>query len=164
MNKDEFISIGFQKGLKVYSDKNPTKTNIVAMSKKWCWVSEKENSNCLGYGDNIENYLPICRPLSDLTKPITHKGETFVPIVELAKVKDSKFDFTETFVSESDRFYSAHNSNGNPNASSFFLDKRMSFNEFRIVQKLIEWHFDVAGLIEKGEAIDVNTLNENPYK
>ena len=30
--------------------------------------------------------------------------------------------------------------------------------------KLIEWHFDIAGLIEKGEAIDINTLSENPYK
>jgi len=25
-------------------------------------------------------------------------------------------------------------------------------------------HFDIAGLIEKGEAIDVNTLEVNPYK
>lgn len=35
---------------------------------------------------------------------------------------------------------------------------------FEIVMWLIEHHFDVAGLIEKGEAIDVNTLPENPYK
>ena len=30
--------------------------------------------------------------------------------------------------------------------------------------QLIEWHFDIANLIEQGEAIDVNTLEENPYK
>jgi len=29
---------------------------------------------------------------------------------------------------------------------------------------LIKKHFDVAGLIPKGQAIDVNTLNINPYK
>ena len=33
-----------------------------------------------------------------------------------------------------------------------------------VVLKLVEWHFDIAGLIEKGEAIDVNTLQINPYK
>ena len=36
--------------------------------------------------------------------------------------------------------------------------------DFWIIQKLVEWHFDVAHLIEKGEAIDVNTLDVNPYK
>ena len=35
---------------------------------------------------------------------------------------------------------------------------------FIIFQKLIEWHFDIADLISKGEAIDVNTLDINPYK
>lgn len=29
---------------------------------------------------------------------------------------------------------------------------------------LIKHHFDIAGLIEKGQAIDVNTLKVNPYK
>lgn len=35
---------------------------------------------------------------------------------------------------------------------------------FEIVMWLIEHHFDIAGLIDKGEAIDVNTLEINPYK
>jgi len=35
---------------------------------------------------------------------------------------------------------------------------------FCVCQKLVEWHFDIANLIEKGEAIDVNTLETNPYK
>ena len=30
-------------------------------------------------------------------------------------------------------------------------------NQFKLYQKLIEWHFDIADLISKGEAIDVNT-------
>lgn len=33
-----------------------------------------------------------------------------------------------------------------------------------LFQKLIEWHFDIGGLIDKNEAIDVNTLESNPYK
>ena len=35
---------------------------------------------------------------------------------------------------------------------------------FGLVKYLIDQNFDIAGLIEKGEAIDVNTLSENPYK
>ena len=29
---------------------------------------------------------------------------------------------------------------------------------YAIVSKLLEWHFDIDGLIEKGLAIDINTL------
>ena len=32
------------------------------------------------------------------------------------------------------------------------------------VQKLLEWQMDVFGLIESGLAVDVNQLEENPYK
>ena len=35
---------------------------------------------------------------------------------------------------------------------------------FGLILNLISWHFDIAGLIEKGEAIDVNTFEINPYK
>ena len=35
---------------------------------------------------------------------------------------------------------------------------------FNTVFWMIKNHFDIAGLIEKGEAIDINTLPENPYK
>ena len=32
------------------------------------------------------------------------------------------------------------------------------------IKHCLENHFDIAGLIEKGQAIDVNTLKVNPYK
>ena len=32
---------------------------------------------------------------------------------------------------------------------------------YGLVSKLIEWHFDVFGLIEKGLAIDINTLPQS---
>ena len=32
------------------------------------------------------------------------------------------------------------------------------------IKHCLENHFDIAGLIEKGQAIDINTLNVNPYK
>lgn len=35
---------------------------------------------------------------------------------------------------------------------------------FNLLNRMVKWHFDIAGLIEKGEAIDINTLETNPYK
>lgn len=32
------------------------------------------------------------------------------------------------------------------------------------MNEMIKWHFDIAGLIEKGQAVDVNSLKFNPYK
>ena len=91
-----------------------------------------------------ERGKPILRPLSDLTKEIKHKGERFVPISEIVNHPLSYYDYKE------DALISIQN----------------YFNQVRwwTIQYLIEWHFDIAGLIEKGEAIDVNTLTENPYK
>ena len=85
------------------------------------------------------NHKPIIHPLSDLTKEIEHNGERFVPI-KLFSREDQK-DIEIAMIE-----------------SSF-----IELLSFYIIQKLIEWHFDIAGLIEKGEAIDVNTLKTNPY-
>ena len=84
--------------------------------------------------------LPILRPLSDITKEIEYGGEKFVPTVNLG---------------------------WNTVPLSFSASNiKMAVDTLTIheAQKLIEWHFDIAGLIEKGEAIDINTLEENPYK
>ena len=86
-----------------------------------------------------EEFIPICRPLSDLTKEIEHNGETFIPIERIG-------------------IY-------NPNNVDYLINQILSeFVEFSVMETLVRWHFDVLGLIPKGEAIDVNTLEENPYK
>lgn len=75
----------------------------------------------------------ILRPLSDLTKEITHNGETFVPM-------DVLFDlFAQTDLLD------------------FDIDEILN-QPYQIIQKLLEWHFDISGLIKKGLAIDINTL------
>lgn len=118
----------------------------------------------------LEEVFLLLHPLSDLTKEIEHNGETFVPIIELAKMfspyKEKAVDYEViTMFTE-------------PTAKLLFDEKRkcryMYYSlpcpsniekfTFDVIQKLIKWHFDIANLIEKGEAIDVNSLNENPYK
>ena len=44
------------------------------------------------------------------------------------------------------------------------LRSKSDWYDFCEIHDLIISHFDVAGLIEKGQAIDVNTLKVNPYK
>lgn len=87
-------------------------------------------------------YKPILRPLSDLTKEIEHNGEKFVPLDVL------KYLFPNT-----------------PNWKIYHLDwikRKVDLNttivEYCIVQKLFEYNFDVFGLIDKGLAIDINTV------
>ena len=90
-----------------------------------------------------EGHRLILHPLSDLTKPIEHKGEKFVPIERIKQllglVQIGTY-FVEDF--------------------KFSIKKgALSFN---LTMKLIEWHFN---LMDKGEEfVDVNTLEENPYK
>jgi len=89
---------------------------------------------------------PILRPLSDLTKPITHKGETFVPMEKLIDSFSDHHDFLVEIWEENDKYML-----GTP-----------SLWAYELVQKLIEWHFHIDE--PEGTWIDVNTLDENPYK
>ena len=41
---------------------------------------------------------------------------------------------------------------------------RIELYSYNNVIDLIKKHYDVAGLVEKGQAIDVNSLKVNPYK
>ena len=77
---------------------------------------------------------PILRPLSDLNKEIEINGKKFIPI--------HSHDFKFGLLVRSD-------------AKS--LSQEESYRDFN---KLIEWHFDVFGLIEDDLAIDINTIDD----
>lgn len=86
-----------------------------------------------------EKRLPILYPLSDLKKEINYKGNSIIPIKNFARQdqKDIEISIVE---------------------SSF-----IELLSFYIILQLIEWHFDIAGLIDKGEAVDINTLADFYY-
>src|SRR6478736_5084359 len=48
------------------------------------------------------NTKPILRPVSDLTKEITHNGKTFVPLVELFNIRyaSGAYEIIETYSKE----------------------------------------------------------------
>jgi len=82
---------------------------------------------------------PILRPLSDLTKEIEHNGKKFIPV-----------NYIE---------------DDNPNTAeiqncAIMSDGSIELHYWRDYQLLFILHFDVFGLIEKGLAIDINTLKD----
>ena len=97
-------------------------------------------------------FKPILFPLSSLTKEITINGETFVPIdfinKNIRKVVDIYLVVGEINIDiETDNYSQIIN----------------LIDGYEIMQKLIEWKFDVFRLIELGLAEPV-TEEFNPYK
>lgn len=94
------------------------------------------------------NFKPLVRPLSYLTKEISHNGETFVPLKYLhqevfnCEWPEFEIDFQtlDIMVNCPEEFY-------------------ISFQDIQLMlEKLHEWHFDIYDWIKDGLAIDINTL------
>ena len=137
MTKQEFLAFSLPYGVKAI-DKFDCIWTIHPYKDALDTLRDNEH---LSYENFIkeDGHKLILRPLSDLTKEIEHKGEKFVPMDRIA-------------------IY-------NPNNLCYFIECILTgMVEWIVVTKLIEWHFDIADLISKGEAIDVNTLDVNPYK
>lgn len=110
---------------------------------------------------------PVLRPISDLIREINGK----IGLVELAKIHDPKINWTLDlsefaiklafdpknqqvwFDFQNNSFYAGFDSYGD-----FPVN-----NQFQLWEYLLKNHYDVYGLIEKGEAIDINTLSGFSY-
>lgn len=84
---------------------------------------------------------PLLRPLSNLTKEITHNGETFVPMLTLSKCFDMNI-IEHCFIEQN------------------FHPEYIKTFRYEVAQKLLEWHFDIYGLINAELAIDINTITK----
>jgi hypothetical protein len=96
----------------------------------------------------IKDVKPILRPLSDLTKPITIDGITFVPDTWIDDNIKTNVEIYKFLNGEISLDIETENYNQTIDLMDGYL----------IMQKLLEWHFDIYGLIDKGLAIDINTL------
>ena len=147
MTKQEFLAISLPFHLKVLVDtshwfekREPFIAELEGVFNFESYTVKYLDKSGASYTDNGMRFKPILHPLSSLTKWIEHRGEKIIPLLEL-KWNRTINGFTKS----------------NIDAAMLSLSLKDAIN-------LIEWHFDIAGLIEKGEAIDVNTLKENPYK
>ena len=115
-------------------------------------LDDLEDNEHLSYENFIkeEGHKFILRPLSDLTKEIEHKGERFIPIERLLE------DITNAW-----RLCKLDYPNDSKGLYNDIISNIESC-EFWLIQKLVEWHFNLMDIGE--EFIDVNTLEENPYK
>ena len=169
MTKQEFMAISLPYGLKGVSNVN----SICTLNS----IDITDNEYGVRFGYEILTFTktfftPILRPLSDLTKEIEHKGDKFIPIVELAKISGIKYNVVRK-IGE----HSIDLGKNNDDFSIRFWYESFTYNSFLacrnghyfpinqllLIQKLIEWHFDIALLIGKREAININMLHQNPY-
>lgn len=100
---------------------------------------------------------PVLYPLDYLTKEIEHNGERFVPIdwFEIGDEDNNIEEFDHGNIKLIKNLgWAALDSSGH--------DARML--PYAVVLKLFEWKFDMFHLIDQNLAIDINSLEENPYK
>ena len=148
MTKQEFLAMSLPYNLKIkHFDANRESEHICKIE---VWHNEEVTISDGEYEYDLllNDILPILRPLTDLTKEIEHKGEKFIPIVEL--LKNSSFDTSKMSEKEIMSFVEVYST----------IDL-IALNDLPLY---LQWHFDLFGGIESGEAIDVNTLDINPYK
>ena len=79
-------------------------------------------------------FKPLLLPLSSLTKEIEHKGEKFVPSIEYSYLR---FEEISTY-------------KGGSNV--------LKFIQVREHDVLLELHFDIFGLLDRGLAVDKTTI------
>ena len=110
---------------------------------KWCWqlvISGNPNSSHTGIHLPTELTKPILRPLSDLTKEIEINGGKILPYFSLwwggsGEPKEVAERYKKITTDDLEKF------------------------QYRDIEKLFRWHFDVFGLIDNDLAIDINTIN-----
>ena len=96
----------------------------------WILTSEK-----LDFALLCQN-KPILIPISDLLNEITVNNETFIPHLALG---------------------------GRPNLKDYdfvYFEKNIENLSVGLVQQLIEWHFDIFGLIPAGLAISIHDVGQ----
>ena len=100
---------------------------------------------------DIEYFKPILRPLSDLTKEIYYGLSTYVftGLFEIGDYDGCIFEFEHGNIKTIKllEYISKNNSHSD-----------IDYLPHAVVSMMYEHHFDIHGLIEKGEAIDINTL------
>ena len=97
------------------------------------------------------NQIPLLHPLSDLTKPIVHKGEEFTPRERLIE-KYSKLEVR----------YRSSQPEKYIDGCIAYLSEPKGYDRIPhwMYQDLIKWHFDIFGLIPSGLALDINQVEK----
>jgi hypothetical protein len=133
LEHNKFIFFTFFLHFSIFFAKNTDKERKATLELRTCAV--------LFDLDSKFGYLPILRPLSDLHKYNQIGDNSFRD--ELLLKSELQNDFERDFITD-------------------YIDKlhfdKILYAPYSIIEKLLEHHFDIFGLIESGLAIDINTL------
>lgn len=99
--------------------------------------------------------LPALHQLSDLTKEIEHNGERFVPSYRICK----QLLYDDSYVNTDDNVISIQTHANVQNILIAINNEILDECPCGIYRNLLEWHFDLFGLIEDGLAIDIKTIS-----
>ena len=148
MKKEEFLAFSLPYGLKgIIKGKENVCGSFIY--KLYSCNSETNVVELVGETNlKTDEFKPVLHKLSDLTKEIEHNGEKFVPLHRL--LEHSSFNLSAMTNEDIMEF-----------ADIYSNVDLIAVNDLPLY---LEWKFDIAGLIDKGKAIDVNTLKINPYK
>ena len=142
MTKKEFVSMSLPYGLKVVIPESDTKGCRKTVVGTVGAVYDDGSITCHDTVNSCPRwYKPVLYPMSDLKNAIKRDGKRFIPICRIYNM-------------------SGHYEIG----EKWFKNNNIVCIPSFIMTEMIKWHFDIAGLIEKGQAIDINTLKVNPYK
>lgn len=142
------------------------------------WINIMYTVACSYVG--LEEIKPILRPMSDLSKPIIINGynhnREFIPIEKLARVYEHPWEIVEVFDIKTSkdstlieytmedvltyRFAYIHTIDCFFNYCCYTKTEHTITNTSLLYNLLNRWHFDYHGLIERGLAVDINTINE----
>jgi len=155
------------------------KIEVIQGLRNETYFIDKGSNYSYGY---IEDCKPILRPLSDLTKEINLKGKEFMPLKQLfIEIIENSLDYEEIKIyTQLEDINDGITRYCHANAMDIFFNIYVINNKIHRILSgaqygggssylnyqqiicvnnfLVEWHFDVFGLIEKGLAIDINTL------
>lgn len=114
----------------------------------------------------FESVKPILRPISDLVREIDGK----IGLVELAKISFPETDWTldlsdfaikVAYDKKNPQVWFDYN-NGFYAGFDIYGDYHIN-NQIELFEYLFANHYDIAGLINQGKAIDINTLSGFSY-
>lgn len=125
-------------GLKFKHENNtePIQLDSILLKCEWNFTFTDNKGNAdVGLFSQIK---PLLLPMSSLYTEITHNGKTFIPLKELD-------------------WRSWNDEIGYIVSAEYGENPRVAINVLDFIDdyyKLLEWHFDVFGLIDKGLALD----------
>ena len=124
-------------GVKIYEYRK----DLIDLKDKYFFIGKMSlNADYTNPKNFSDGYMLALRPLSDLDKPIISGGLRLTPLYWWNEDYDATDKFNQMINLQKQR--------------DFYLN----YTSYEVLERLLCWHFDLFGLIEKGLAVDINTI------